>query len=124
MGLILLPVAIALQAAPPLEEPRDTAPAPAQEAETQPEPKPETPPMREGLNTTQKTEAEPLDNEIIEGRERPGFNSDLPDAIDQTNEGALRAPPPQAFPVDQVPIPDRWRLIQGLGLVEEDLLDP
>ncbi|MEL7317244.1 MAG: hypothetical protein AAFN04_01240, partial [Pseudomonadota bacterium] len=78
----------------------------------------------EGLNTTQKTDPEPLDNEIIEGRERPGFNSELPEGVGQYNPGAVRAPPPQAFPVDQVPIPDRWRLIQGLGLVEEDLLDP
>ena len=35
-----------------------------------------------------------------------------------------RAPPPQAFPTEQVPIPDRWRLIQSLGLVKENLLDP
>ena len=78
----------------------------------------------EGLNTTAKEEAEPVDNQIIQGRERPGFNDELPDAIEQENEGAIRAPPPQAFSPDQVPIPDRWRLIEGLGLVEEDFFDP
>jgi len=107
---VLAPLAMSAQAAPPPEEMKDDQPAPAEKPE--------------GLNTTQKTDPEPLDSEIIEGRERPGFNSELPDSVGQFNEGALRAPPPQAFPVDQVPIPDRWRLIQGLGLVEEDLLDP
>ncbi len=76
------------------------------------------------LNTTAKTETEDVDPQIIEGRERPGFNSPLPDAIEQENEGAIRAPPPQAFDPDQVPIPDRWRLIESLGVVEEDLFDP
>ena len=65
-----------------------------------------------------------VDPEIIEGRERPGYTAPLPDAIDQENEGAIRAPPPEAFPTDQVPIPDRWRLIEDLGLVKENLLDP
>lgn len=126
MGMLLIPAAIALQAAPPIEEPKEPAPppAPTKEAEEQNEAKPDKAPVREGLNTTQKTDPQPLDPDNIEGRMRPGYTGLLPDAIDQTNEGAVRAPPPQAFPVDQVPIPDRWRLIQGLGLVEEDLLDP
>ncbi|MEO0417660.1 MAG: hypothetical protein AAF249_02270 [Pseudomonadota bacterium] len=115
MGMLTIPVALAplalsAQTAPPPEDVKEDAPAPAERPE--------------GLNTTQKTDPEPLDNEIIEGRERPGFNSELPEGVGQYNPGAVRAPPPQAFPVDQVPIPDRWRLIQGLGLVEEDLLDP
>ncbi|MEE4287929.1 MAG: hypothetical protein V2J14_01050, partial [Erythrobacter sp.] len=109
MGLILIPAALALQAAPPPEEKQETPP-PAERPE--------------GLNTSSRTDPEPIDPQIIEGRERPGFNSPLPEGVDQTNEGAVRAPPPQAFPTDQVPIPDRWRLIQGLGLVEEDILDP
>lgn len=106
----LAPLALSAQAAPPPQEAQETPPVPTEKSE--------------GLNTKQKTDPQPLDPDIIEGRERPGFNSELPEGVDQTNEGALRAPPPQAFPVDQVPIPDRWRLIQGLGLVEEDLLDP
>lgn len=86
------------------------------------------------LNTTAKEEPEELDNRIIEGRERPGFNSSLPEPIDQDNPGAVRAPPPQAFPRNQVPIPDRWRLIDpasdlsegltGNPLVSESIWDP
>jgi hypothetical protein len=28
--------------------------------------------------------------------------------------GALRAPPPEAFPTDQLPLPDRWRILTSL----------
>lgn len=66
----------------------------------------------------------PVDNESIEGRRRPGYNDPLPDAIRQDNPGAVRAPPPEAFPVDDVLIPDRWRLIETLGLVRERWFDP
>jgi len=67
-----------------------------------------------------------VDNDSIDGRRRPGVTGDLPDRIDQTNEGAFRAPPPEAFPtlMDQIPIPDRWRLIETLGLVTENYFDP
>ncbi|WP_271079411.1 hypothetical protein [Aurantiacibacter sp. MUD61] len=73
---------------------------------------------------TQVDPAEPVDPEIIEGRRRPGFVGELPDPVTQENAGAIRAPPPQAFPTEQIPIPDRWRLIQNLGLVTEDPFDP
>ncbi len=76
-----------------------------------------------GLGTAIDT-AEPLDPGIIDGRRRPGYNAELPDAITQDNPGAVRAPPPQAFPNEQIPIPDRWRLIQNLGLVTEKWYDP
>ena len=74
-------------------------------------------------------EAEPVgtsaDDPLLEGRRRPGVpQRDLPDEVTQTNEGALRAPPPEAFPADEVPIPDRWRLIESLGLVKERWWDP
>ncbi|MFZ1742488.1 MAG: hypothetical protein WAT93_06515, partial [Pontixanthobacter sp.] len=65
-----------------------------------------------------------VDNESIDGRRRPGFTDKLPDRVTQDNEGAFRAPPPEAFPTDQLPIPDRWRLIQSLGLVKENWRDP
>src|SRR3546814_14839719 len=39
-----------------------------------------------------------LVTDIIEGRRRPGYRPDLPDALTQDNVGALRPPPPQAFP--------------------------
>jgi len=120
MGMMLIPAALALQAAPPVED-KQPAPVPVNEKGTdeQASDQPD-----QGLNTRAKPEPTPLDPQIIEGRERPGFNTELPEEAEQNNEGAVRAPPPQAFPVDQVPIPDRWRLIQGLGLVEENLLDP
>ncbi len=69
-------------------------------------------------------ELPPVDNESIEGRRRPGYLGDLPAPVSQTNEGAVRAPPPEAFPTDQVPVPDRWRLIESLGLVKERWWDP
>lgn len=65
-----------------------------------------------------------VDPEILQGRERPGYTALLPEKIEQNNEGAIRAPPPEAFLKDQLPIPDRWRLIESLGLVRENLLDP
>ncbi|MCX7864064.1 MAG: hypothetical protein N2423_03345, partial [Novosphingobium sp.] len=65
-----------------------------------------------------------VDTDLLEGRRRPGFEAALPERVTQDNPGAVRAPPPEAFPVDQLPIPDRWRLIQSLGLVKERWLDP
>ncbi len=64
------------------------------------------------------------DAQIIDGRKRPDYTEPLPERIDQTNIGAVRAPPPEAFPTDQIPIPDRWRLAESLGIVKEDILDP
>ena len=62
---------------------------------------------------------------LIQGRRRPGVpQHELPHAVSQTNEGAVRAPPPEAFPNDEFPVPDRWRLIQSLGLVKERWFDP
>lgn len=71
-----------------------------------------------------EVDAPPVDPELIEGRQRPGYTAPLPERTIQRNEGAIRAPPPEAFPRDQLPIPDRWRLIETLGLVRENLLDP
>ncbi|MFA6220615.1 MAG: hypothetical protein WC692_12705 [Erythrobacter sp.] len=69
-------------------------------------------------------EPPPVDTRIIEGRRRPDYTEPLPDEVTQANEGAVRAPPPEAFPVDAIPIPDRWRLIQSLGLVKQRWWDP
>lgn len=98
---LAIPAAFMVQAAPP---PEDAPPPP--------------PPV------DWEEDIPPVDPGIIEGRERPGYTAPLPDKIEQNNEGAIRAPPPQAFPTDQLPIPDRWRLIESLGLVRENLLDP
>ncbi len=66
----------------------------------------------------------PVEEELIEGRRRPDIQRDLPDAVTQDNPGAIRSPPPEAYPADHIPIPDRWRLIQSLGLVRERWWDP
>lgn len=67
-----------------------------------------------------------LVTQIIEGRRRPGYRPDLPEALTQDNVGALRPPPPEYFPgiEDQLPVPDRWRLIESLGVVKERWFDP
>ncbi|MBV1918865.1 MAG: hypothetical protein KUG65_12510 [Sphingomonadaceae bacterium] len=65
-----------------------------------------------------------VDTGSIGGRRRPGYNATLPRQAVQNNPGALRAPPPEAFPADQIPIPDRWRLIETLGVVKERWFDP
>ncbi|MFO6445850.1 hypothetical protein ACLBKU_01775 [Erythrobacter sp. NE805] len=106
----LLPASLlVLQAAPVPEETPPPSPPPGEE---QPQP------------GDWEKDIPPVDPQIIEGRERPGYTAPLPDKIEQDNPGAVRAPPPQAFPAEQIPIPDRWRLIQSLGLVKENLLDP
>ena len=109
MAALLLPALLLAQAAPP----------PPEELEP-----PVAPPGEEAPVRDWEADVPPVDPEIIEGRERPGYTAPLPERIEQNNEGAVRAPPPQAFPKDQLPIPDRWRLIESLGLVRESLLDP
>ena len=49
--------------------------------------------------------------QILDGRRRPGYQPGLPEAVTQENPGAIRALPPSAFPIDTMPLPDRWRLI-------------
>ncbi len=67
---------------------------------------------------------ESAEDAVLHGRKRPGTQKPLPDRIDQTNIGAVHPPPPEAFPTDEFPIPDRWRLIQSLGVVKEHWFDP
>ena len=60
-----------------------------------------------------------------DGRRRPGVpQRELEEPVVQDNPGAVRSPPPEAFPTDQVPVPDRWRLIESLGVVRERWFDP
>ncbi|WP_261300355.1 hypothetical protein [Sphingomonas alpina] len=100
MAPSLMPMlALALQATAP---PQDVPPPPQEEAKD---------PL-----------ASPVDT--IEGRRRPGYEKPLPDPVTQNNIGAVRAPPPEAFPTDQVPVPDRWRLIESLGVIKERWFDP
>ncbi len=55
-----------------------------------------------------------VDSGVLDGRRKPGYNPDLPTTATQTNPGALHAAPPQAFPTDQIPLPDRWRIMTSL----------
>ena len=52
----------------------------------------------------------------VDGRRTPGRQPTYPEAVLQTNRDAVEAPPPESFPVDQVPLTDRWRLIETLGV--------
>ncbi len=54
------------------------------------------------------------DDALIDGRRRPGVQKTLPDPVTQNNPGAVNAPPPEAFPTDEFPVPDRWRIMQSL----------
>src|SRR3954469_8390981 len=79
---------------------------------------PPPPPATEPPVTTPETSPLP-------GRRRPGVPQRvLEPPVSQDTPGALRAPPPEAFPTDQIPVPDRWRLIESLGLVKERWFDP
>jgi hypothetical protein len=66
----------------------------------------------------------PRDPDLIDGRRRPGEKPTYPDEVIQTNRDAVDAPAPDAFPTDQIPIPDRWRLAADLGLVKPRAFDP
>src|ERR1700759_4368112 len=60
----------------------------------------------------------------LEGRRRPGQVETLPPAeLPTRNPNAGSAPPPDAFPPDQLPLPDRWRVIEAVG-VHSRWLDP
>ncbi|WOE74722.1 hypothetical protein [Alterisphingorhabdus coralli] len=83
------------------------------------------PPVAEPEQQVQQGEAGPdAEDALIDGRRRPGVEKELPDPIIQDNPGAVRAPPPEAFPTDDFPVPDRWRLIESLGVVKERWFDP
>ena len=65
------------------------------------------------LPTGVRTAPAPTDNSA--DRHRPGRQETYPPPVIQDNPGAVEAPPPEAFPQDQIPVPDRWRLIETLG---------
>lgn len=94
----------------------------------QPEPtltQPEAPPQQiEQVEPEWEEEPPPVDPEVLEGRRRPDYTGPLPDPVTQDNPGAVRAPPPEAFAQEDFPIPDRWRLIETLGVVKERWWDP
>jgi hypothetical protein len=79
------------------------------------------PPVESADASVEQNENVPLEQPE---RRRPEAKTELPPPVTQNNIGAVRAPPPEAFPTDTLPIPDRWRLIESLGLVKENFLDP
>jgi len=108
---------------------RTEAPQEAGNAASPPPPPPPPPPPENWEEVIAQPEGNrapviEADEQSIEGRRRPGFERSLPERVTQDNPGAVSAPPPQAFPVDQIPIPDRWRLIESLGVVKERWFDP
>ena len=91
------------------------APSPPPEAQLVPAP-PVAPVDHQALEP-QAVAPENLDDALLPGRQRPGAAGQqvLPDRLPETdNPGAVRPPPPEAFPTDQVPLPDRWRLAATL----------
>ena len=54
------------------------------------------------------------DDALIDDRRRPGIEKQLPERVTQDNPGAVRAPAPEAFPTDEFPVPDRWRIVTSL----------
>lgn len=109
---------LAMQGAPASEPPPTESPPPEQSLDDL---VPPPPPVN-----WQEQLRDDLVTQILDGRRRPGYTPDLPDQLRQDNVGALRPPPPSAFPgiEDQLPIPDRWRLIESLGVVKERWFDP
>ncbi len=113
------PAADAARTAPAADAARTTAPfpkssdvaSPRPEAQTEPAPPP--PPVDHEALEPQPVD--PLDDALIPGRRRPGAKrATLPDAVVQVNPGAVRAPGLDRFPTDEIPLPDRWRLVIAL----------
>lgn len=69
-----------------------------------------------GSAETQNADPETIgaDEALIDDRRRPGVEKQLPDRVTQDNPGAVRAPAPEAFPTDEFPVPDRWRIVTSL----------
>jgi hypothetical protein len=86
---------------------------------------PEPEPVPEPPEDYSRPAPTPSEQELIDDRRRPGVpQHELPDAVNQVNPGAIRQPPPEAFPADHIAIPDRWRLAESLGLVHPRWWDP
>ncbi len=63
--------------------------------------------------------------EALPGRRVPGpGGAQNWDPISQANDGAVSWPKQGDFPSDHLPVPDRWRLIETLGLVKSNWKDP
>jgi hypothetical protein len=84
--------------------------AKAEKPDAKPDVKPE--PKKVAQNQSPQTEAtdSPPDRVI------PGRLRNYEKAPQQNNAGGVEAPPPEAFPTDWIPVPDRWRIVDALGV--------
>lgn len=92
---------------------------PEAEEEQKRQPREPEPPIPEPAPALLSEEqAVTADEALMDGRRRPGEQERLPEPVRQENIGAIRPPPPEAFPGDsEFPVPDRWRLTNALGLL-------
>lgn len=98
----------AVRTAAPLPRGSDV-PNPPPSAQLEPAPPPPAPVVPEAARPARPAV------DMLPGRRKPGIGeTPLPPAIVQDNPGAVHAPPPEAFPTDQIPVPDRWRLAAAL----------
>ncbi len=62
--------------------------------------------------------------EMAQVQRRPGPSQPIPaPPAPPVDPGAVTVPPPEAFPNDFIPVPDRWRIVENLG-VNERWWDP
>lgn len=67
--------------------------------------------------------AGPAPTKVAQDRQRPGGSTPRDDSTPPIDNPGAVAPPPFSLPREFLPVPDRWRLIEALG-VKENLLDP
>ncbi|HEX4271842.1 MAG TPA: hypothetical protein VHZ32_10665, partial [Rhizomicrobium sp.] len=67
------------------------------------------------VQMAQKDEV-PKTQDSAETRAIPGRLRNYEKPVLQNNQGAVTAPPPEAFPTDWIPVPDRWRIVDALGV--------
>jgi hypothetical protein len=65
---------------------------------------------------TAQNDPVPATQDSTDGRNIPGRLRNYERPVLQNNEGAVQAPPPEAFPEEWIPVPDRWRIVNALGV--------
>ncbi|HEX4177076.1 MAG TPA: hypothetical protein VHY57_01515 [Rhizomicrobium sp.] len=68
-----------------------------------------------GVKMAQENQV-PATQDSTDGRAIPGPLRNYERPVLQNNEGAVQAPPPEAFPDEWIPVPDRWRIVDALGI--------
>lgn len=105
IAALTLPLVLGTAQAAVQEAPPPAAPADDNRIPDISEAPPPPPAESDGVTTD-----EAAIDDLIDGRRRPGFQPGLPEPVVQDNPGAIRALPPERFPTDVLPLPDRWRL--------------